>query len=67
MEISRIRIGDSVIITAKDDFYAFVDGWCGRVMAFQSGCAVVVCQRPEGEKTFWVPPDQLALNVGGVA
>lgn len=63
---SRIRIGDKVVITAKDENYAFVDGWIGRVDCFDQGYAVVICARDDGEKTFWVPPEQLALHVGAV-
>lgn len=62
---SRIRTGDQVIITAHDDFYAFVDGWIGRVTGWQAGHAEVKCQQPDGEKVLYVPPEQLALNIGG--
>ena len=61
MDHSRIRTGDAVIITAHDEFFSFVDGWRGRVKGWQAGHAVVVCDRPEGELTFFVPPEQLAL------
>lgn len=65
MEFSRIRSGDPVTIRAKDDFFAFVDGWQGRVVGWNNGAAVVDCRRPDGLKTFFVPPDQLELNLVG--
>ena len=62
MNISGWQVGDSVLIAAKDEFYAFVDGWPGRVAGLNNGLVVVECDTPEGVKTFFVPPDQLALN-----
>lgn len=62
---SRIRTGDPVMITAHDDFFSFVDGWCGRVEGWNNGLAVVHCQRPDGLKIFFVPPEQLAINISG--
>jgi len=57
------RVGDLVLITAKDDFFAFVDGWPGRVSGFNNGLVEVKCQREDGEKTFYVPADQLRHTV----
>jgi hypothetical protein len=54
-----IVIGSSVTIAAADDFFAFIDGWEGRVTGFNNGLAEVVCFREDGQKTFYVPPDQL--------
>lgn len=62
--MTRICTGDRVLIAARDDFYAFVDGWYGRVESFTGGHAVVVCDRADGEKRFLVPPDQLVLALG---
>lgn len=63
---SRIRTGDPVFIRANDDFFAFVDGWQGRVRGWSNGgAAEVECQRPDGIKIFYVPPDQLELNIAG--
>lgn len=57
-----IKVGDDVTITAKDSFFAFVDGWRGFVSGFNNGYAVVECPRDDGPKTFFVPPDQLRVN-----
>lgn len=64
---SRIRIGDPVCIRADDDFFAFVDGWKGRVTAWNNGLAEVKCQRPDGEKILYVPPGQLDLSITGAS
>lgn len=65
---SRIRVGDRVVITAKDEFFAFVDGWKGTVSGWNGGLAVVDVVDAEAQaggfkKQFLVPPDQLALSV----
>ena len=54
-----LLVGTPVKIRAADDFYAFVDGWTGVVSGQQAGVAVVKCSSAEGEKTFFVPWDQL--------
>lgn len=64
MIASDLRVGDSVLIQAKSDFFAFVDGWHGVFTGWNNGLAVVRCARPDGIKTFFVPPDQLVLSVG---
>ena len=58
--------GTRVTIRAADEFFAFVDGWSGTVVArcptmggSESGVAEVACIRPDGIKTFYVPWDQL--------
>lgn len=61
---TRICTGDHVVIVSAGEFYAFVDGWQGRVVGWQGGHAEILCRRPDGDKTLWVPPDQLALTVG---
>ena len=65
--LHRICTGDPVVITALDDFYAFVDGWCGRVVDWEAGYAKVVCPRPDGVMVLFVPPEQLALNLKGTS
>lgn len=67
------KVGDRALITARGPFYAFVDGWRGRVAGYQSGHVVLIGpgmtdhgQAPEGGApniTLMVPPDQLALTV----
>lgn len=59
-----LMVGDSVQITPRTQdaraFWAFVDGWHGTVRgAGQGGRFVVVCQREDGPKTFYVEPDSL--------
>lgn len=78
MQINTFRAGDRVMVTAKDEFYAYIDGWCGRVLAVgpakpnpvhsqvpEGHCAVSTDGRKDGERcVFLVPVDQLALTVG---
>ncbi len=67
-------IGDKAMIVAADSFYAYVDGWRGRVTGFQSG--VVVLEGPgmvmdgvQGtadnapEITLFVPAQQLTHTI----
>lgn len=71
LALHDFKPGDRVIITAKDDFFSFVDGWRGQVTGFNSGLVVVVCKSMEGEppamvdKTFFVPADQLGFDLLG--
>jgi hypothetical protein len=62
-----LKIGDSVLICAADNFYAFIDGWRGTIQRFQQGFAVVVCERMEDGKSvlkeFFVDPAQCALTI----
>lgn len=61
--MAAVNLGDKVLIIAKDDFYAFVDGWRGTVTGFNGGAVEVVCYRADGAKTLYVPQDQLSLTV----
>lgn len=61
--LSSFAPGDKVIICAADDFYAFVDGWRGVVTGENMGNLEVKCHRPDGEKTLYIPPGQLAFTV----
>ncbi|AVO42737.1 hypothetical protein [Simplicispira suum] len=63
MRGSAFDAGDWVVIHAKDDFFAFVDGWRGTVQGTNEGLYEVACMRPDGMKTLFVPADQLALTV----
>lgn len=63
MQLEDVKPGDAVIITAKTDFFAFVDGWHGKVAGLNNGLVVVECVRVDGLKTFYVPADQLTLSV----
>jgi len=74
MQLAGFKIGDRALICARDEFYAFVDGWRGTVTGFQSGCVVVkgpgmVGQGMQGgaddapEITLFVPADQLSHTV----
>lgn len=63
MQLEHVKAGDAVIITAKGDYFAFVDGWSGTVAGLNNGLVVVECARVDGLKTFFVPADQLTLSV----
>lgn len=65
MRGSSFDAGDWVVIHAKDDFFAYVDGWRGTVHGMNNGLYEVQCMRHDGEKTLFVPPEQLALTVPG--
>lgn len=65
-----MRKDDRVIITAKDDFFAYVDGWRGTVTGLNNGLVAVTMpgqqlghDGPSPLLTFFVPADQLALSV----
>lgn len=62
MNRASFVIGSRVVVRAKDDFYAFIDGWRGTIARFQQGFAVVECMRSDGLKTFFVPPSELAAD-----
>ncbi|SAK68202.1 hypothetical protein AWB76_04068 [Caballeronia temeraria] len=62
MLINTFREGERVMVTAKDDFYAYIDGWRGRVGSFEGipGGHVRVEVPDEGvTKLFIVPVDQV--------
>ena len=57
-------IGEQVQITPRTkearEFWAFVDGWHGEVRgAMAGGRMVVVCDREDGPKQFYVEPENL--------
>lgn len=58
------KIGDAVIITARTDWTAYIDGWTGRVAGFHGGHVIVKVTHEGTEKTFYVPPEELRLTVG---
>lgn len=59
MKLEAVRIGSPVVIRAKGEFYAFVDGWAGNVSGFNNGAVEVKCIRADGVKTLFVPSDEL--------
>lgn len=63
MRIDDAKPGDKVVITAKGEFFAFVDGWRGTVTGLNNGLVTVECLRVDGVKTLFVPADQLMLSV----
>lgn len=63
VRLEELKPGDALVICAADDFFAFVDGWRGRFAGVNCGAAVVECMRPDGMKTLFVPPAQLARSV----
>lgn len=53
-------IGAPVIICAKDDFYAYIDGWRGVINDFTQGYYKVDCINKDGEPVqFMIPGDEL--------
>jgi hypothetical protein len=70
--LSKFRAGDKVRIDAREQFYAYVDGWRGMVAAVgpkepnachsqvPEGYCAVEC---EGGRVFLVPHDQLAFDL----
>lgn len=63
MRLEDVKPGDAVLITAKDEYFAFVDGWRGTVAGLNNGLVVVECARVDGLKTLFIPADELALSV----
>lgn len=63
MRLEDIKPGDAVLVTAKDEYFAFVDGWRGTVVGLNNGLVVVECARVDGIKTLFVPADELTLSV----
>lgn len=74
MQLAGFKIGDRAMIVARDEFYAFVDGWRGVVSGFQSGLVVLKGPGMVGngiqggqddafEITLFVPAEQLAHTV----
>lgn len=58
--MDELNLGSSIVICAKGDFYAFVDGWRGRVIGFQAGLVTVLVKNPDGQDvTLYVPKDEL--------
>jgi hypothetical protein len=67
MLLNTYRVGDRVMVTAKDEDYAFIDGWRGRVVERETlpgGWVAVECVDEGIEKQFIVPVDQVTLLVG---
>ncbi|WP_250479130.1 MULTISPECIES: hypothetical protein [unclassified Caballeronia] len=65
--MNTFRVGDRVMVTAKDDFYAYIDGWRGRVGSFEGMPAGYVRVMVEGEgitKEFPLPVDQVVAYFG---
>lgn len=61
--MSGLEHGDNVIVCARDEFFAFVDGWHGVVTGWNGGAVEVTCSRPDGFKTLYVPENQLTLDL----
>lgn len=59
MEAGDLRLGMPVTIAAKDEFYAFVDGWQGTFAGWRDGYPVVEVIDDGIRKEFLVPADQL--------
>lgn len=67
MQLNTFRAGDKVMIVAKSEDYAYVDGWRGRVGSrdgLPDGYTRVEVPDEGITKVLFVPVDQLALMVG---
>jgi hypothetical protein len=53
--------GSAVTVNAADDFYQFIDGWRGVIVARgQASLVCVECVNPDGQLVeFLIPPEQL--------
>jgi hypothetical protein len=56
-----VFICDEVKVVAKDEFFSHINGWEGTIQGLNNGLFEVLCQREDGEKTFFIPGDQLAF------
>lgn len=63
--LSGFHVGDHVVVEAKDEFYAYIDGWRGRVTGHEAGCVRIEVAHEGLQKVFLVPADELTLTVGG--
>lgn len=65
---ARIQPGQTVRIRAKDDFYAYCDGWFGRVAGWNTGYLIVLVTRfdpdlgRDSTLELLVPEDQLSAE-----
>ena len=60
MQLSDVRLGQTVMIVAKDEFFAFVHGWTGIAGGVNNGLVIVTARNPDGHPvTLFVPADQL--------
>jgi hypothetical protein len=71
--MSQFRAGDSVVVEARGDFYAYCDGWRGRVAAvgpkdpnpchsqIPGGYVLVEVASDEAVKQLLVPFNELRL------
>ena len=65
--MASVNVGDKVVVAPRSRearaFWQFVDGWRGVVFDFQGGYVGIQCMRPDGVKTLYVEPENLALTV----
>lgn len=63
----KFKIGDRVLVAARGDFYAFIDGWRGIVVGYEAGCVAIRIDQEEGgkmiPKRFLVPAAELEHTV----
>lgn len=61
--VTAENIGRFAVVRAKDSFYAFVDGWKGRITGISNGLASLEQPAMEnGEtitKVFYIPVEEL--------
>lgn len=60
MRLEDAKPGMRVVILAKDDFFAFVNGWDGIVAGLNNGLVHVSALNPDGQTiSLFVPAEQL--------
>ena len=58
------HIGQRVAVRSAGTFYAFIDGWEGRLSTFENGFAIIKVpstEFPGVDLTFYVDPEQLEI------
>lgn len=59
------NLGRLATVRAADEYYAFIDGWTGRIADMENGLYWLELEGAENgtvvKKRFLVPPDQLKI------
>jgi hypothetical protein len=62
--LDGFAIGDRVMVVARSDWCAVIDGWRGAVAGFDQGMVVIKVHDEGIDKTFYVPAGELVLDLG---
>lgn len=61
------NIGRLATVKARGDFYAFVNGWQGRIVGEEAGCYWLLVEGEFAgmpiEKKFLIPPEELEIEL----